>query len=237
MIMRIRPHTLLNLAAMVMACGVFAAGSTPAVGATVALIDFGRDTNTTGGYNNYAFGDGTEVLDTGWSLTVTADGSGNGNAGSGADADVTPEVAIAAFDTSAWEDSIYEGGGSTPALAQLTVSITGLDNGKTYDLLFFGARGNNGASDQTWSLTEGSGGADYAQPSVLDNTAALSWSGLSTNGSNEIAFTISNASSTGSSPITLNFGSVSEVPEPTEILIICFGGIGLAFGRHRRRNR
>ncbi len=201
----------------------------PAAHAQTALIDFGRaggpeglGSNTTTGtpdsYNNVfmdnnhdnattgnvALNDTSDSA-TGWSINVTEGGDDfGGNAGAGADESTFP-AAISGFETTAIEDSMF-GNGEDPLL---TVTISGLDDSLTYDLLFYGSRqaGQNIAA-QTWSLTQGSGGANVVHQSNGNATTVVDWDGLVTNGSGVIAFTISGSQGT-SGALALNFGSIT----------------------------
>ncbi len=162
-----------------------------------------------------------------WTATVADTGNGNGgDAGDGADHDLALPAAVAGFAATATRDSLFANGSA----AQLTVTIAGLDVASNYDLLFYGSRGNNGPT-QTWSLTAGSGGADVSH-GILDNTTTVvDWDNLSTNGSGVIAFTISGNS--GSDGIGINFGQISQVPEPSALMLLGIA-VGLVLLRRRR---
>ncbi|MCA9248811.1 MAG: PEP-CTERM sorting domain-containing protein, partial [Planctomycetales bacterium] len=211
--------------------------------AATALIDFGRNTNLSGAtYNNVSNGAGAVALNattggaTGWSITVTEDGSGSGgDAGSGADATTFP-AALSSFATTALQDSIFAnaGAGSSPSM---TVSISGLDDELTYDLLFYGSRLNGqNVVNQTWSITQGVGGANVLHDSLDNQTVVVDWSATSTNGSGVIEFTITGANS---GALALNFGSITSsiaVPEPSSLLLAGLGVFGLCLRRRRMAN-
>lgn len=220
----------------------------PAVSAATVLIDFGRSTNVASGYTSVAMTtedtsdatSGTVSLGaTGWSIVVTETGTGvsgaskGGNAGSGADDDVFP-AAVSGFNSVALEDSIYGSltatGGPTD-FSQLTITISGLSNSDTYDLLFYGSRGNSNGLNQTWSLTQGTGGADVTHNSLNNESTAVDWNGVSTNGSGVIAFTITGPTGT-TGALALNCGEITAIPEPSAALL---GGLGFLMLLRRRR--
>jgi hypothetical protein len=208
----------------------------PSSYATMILLDFGRPDNTSSSsYNNITIPVSgptattgiiplldTGAVATGWSISVTDNGNGNsGNAGAGADITTVP-AAITGLEQTAYQDSIFANG-SNPGML---VSFTGLNDSLTYDFLFYGSR-NNGqnAPDQTWHLTQGSGGTDVVHASLLNTTTVVDWPGLSTNGSGEITFTISGANG---GALALNAGSISSIPEPSSLGLILAGTLLLA---------
>lgn len=217
--------------------------------ATTVLIDFGRSNSVTAGseapspYNiaaipgnvsNATTGDvalsDTGTNPTGWTVNVTENGSGNGGrAGSGADVFAYP-AAVAGFDGDALKDSLFanDGGGTN---VSMIVTIAGLDDTKTYDLLFYGSRSNGQNVFQTWSLTEGAGGADVSHNSLNNNATVVDWNGISTNGSGVIAFSITGTGDGAAAAI--NFGQIIEVPEPSSLALF---GLGSLLVARRRRN-
>lgn len=211
--------------------------------AATVLIDFGRADNPAGSTYNIASipanGDNvttgnlalfdTGLAATGWTVNVTENGSNlGGTAGSGADVSAFP-AALAGFETEALEDSIF-GNPNGVDPAGLLVTISGLDNSKTYDLLFYGSRSSQNSPDQTWSLTLGTGGASVVHSSLDNTTTVVDWDGLSTNGSGVIAFQISNG---GAGGLALNFGQIVEVPEPGSLALLGLGGLLVASRRRR----
>jgi hypothetical protein len=116
----------------------------------------------------------------------------------------------------------------------LTITLSGLDNTKTYDLLFYGARQNGQNLSQTWALTAGTygvGGADVTHDSLGNTSTVVDWNGVSTNGSGGIAFTITGPANTVGA-LALNFGQITAVPEPATALL---GGLGFLCLLRRRR--
>lgn len=235
-----------TLCAAVAATSLIASEQTKA---TTVLIDFGRDNTVTAGseaggvyntvaiptnVNNATTGDvplsDTGTNPTGWTINVTENGSGNGGrAGSGADMTTFP-AAVSGFDTNALKDSLFaNNAGSGPV--SMVVTISGLDDTKTYDLLLYGGRINNQNLFQTWSLTEGTGGANVSHDSLGNTTVAVDWDSISTNGSGVIAFSISGNSGSGAAA-AINFGQIIEVPEPSSLALIGIGGLLIA--RRRR---
>ena len=222
----------------------------PTAGAATVLIDFGRgaghslgDNSTSGGvdtYNNIQQNPNVDGVTTGnvalvdtsgsgagWSINVTEDGNGfGGSSGAGADVATFP-AAVSGFETTALEDTIFANGSS----ASMTVTLTGLDVSKTYDLLFYGSRDNGqNVNAQTWSLTQGTGGANVVHQSENNQTVVVDWDGLSTNGSGVIAFTISGSNN---GALALNFGQIIEVPEPSTTALLGLGGLALILRRRK----
>ncbi len=205
----------------------FAALLPASVGATTALIDFGRADNVAPAPYNAATHMGgnqsgattglvplndTAGTPTGWAVVVTEDGSGNGgNAGVTADVTAFPTPALDGYDVKALQDSLFanNGGGTAPGM---TVGLTGLDATATYDLLLYGSRANGqSVPNQIWHLAEGTGGTDVVHPSGLNATVAVDWKGIRPNAGGRIVFTIKSATpTTGGVALALNFASITE---------------------------
>ena len=221
-----------------------AVGSASAV---TALVDFG--TSNTPTYNQAAIAgpatptsttgvvalNDTTSAPTGWTVTVTGAGSGNaGTAGAGANVSIFP-AAVAGFETTALQDSIFanQGGGSNPAMV---LTFAGLDSLATYDLLLYGSRNNAQGVDQQWTLTEGTGGGLVSHFSEDNQTTAVDWTSVSPNGSGVIEILL-NTDPAGDriGALALNFGSITEnaIPEPSGVSL--FGlSLGMLFLRRRR---
>lgn len=238
--------------------GVFMAGL-GAADAETFYIDFGRfgaETSATGWNNVAATIGGTEngttllngagvagnpsglLLDStgatsGVTLTVTFSGPIDiGAAGGGADYGGPYPAAVAAWPSAAIADGFFSqpsNGGNT-----MTLTFSGLDNSTTYDLLFYGSRGNNG-SNSSFAVTGAGGTVNTGIANVFNNSSlTASAAGISPN-SGEISV-VYGFPSTGSS--ALNAMSLSAVPEPSTIgLLGLAGGSFLAFQIHRRRQR
>jgi autotransporter-associated beta strand protein len=127
----------------------------------------------------------------GWTLSLSkggASGGAVGPTGTGANYAGPYPGAVSSFAATALKDSIYINN-----QAVLTVSITGLDNTRNYNLLTYGARGNNGGS-QTNALSVGTSASTTSVTfgSFADKANAVSavaWTSI-TPSSGQIAFTI-----------------------------------------------
>jgi len=205
--------------------------------AASVLIDFGNDgTNSpAAGYVSAAMASGNStnnttgnvpLTGTTWSVNVIETGNGNGgNAGDGANYTGTYPAAVSGFSSDALQNGIFANGSAS----QLTVTFSGLSNTESYDLLFYGSRGNNGPNTSTWSITTGSGGANQSSDILNNSTDVIDWNGITADGG-EIAFTIS-----GGSNISLNFGQIvsSPIPEPSSTALLGLGGIALILRRRK----
>lgn len=227
-------HKSLQLLALL--CSSASIGS---AGAATALIDFG--TNNTPSYNSAAMTAGdtgvialtdTASAATGWTVNVLETGTGGGgNAGAGANVSVFP-AALAGFETTALQDSIFanQGAGTAPSMV---LTFAGLNSSATYDLLLYGSRNNAQGLDQIWSLTQGGTGADVTHFSEDNQTVFVDWPSISPNGSGIIEVTL-RAGADNVGALALNFGSITEtIPEPSTLTFLGLTAISL-FARRRR---
>jgi hypothetical protein len=221
------------------------AGFTVTVPAATVLIDFGRSTNTTPGYNNVGETNAFTIANlndttssaTGWSINVANSGTGVnpgfGVAGAGANVAAFP-AALSSFATTALQDSIFSNAASG-SLSSQTVTIGGLSTLETYDLLFYGSRSNGQDVLQNWTMVQGTGGATISHQSLANTTTVVNWAGIVPNASGVISFTISGTSTPTGSATALNFGSITSapVPEPTSMVFAALAGV-VCVSRRRR---
>jgi len=220
--------------------------ATGSVKAATVLIDFGNASGTPGGYTEVVTGpngDGATSGDvalgtTGWTINVTETGAKNGgNAGAGANygtviGDYPGE--LSSFEVAALQDGIFANADGIEGNSQLTVAISGLVDGYDYDLLFYGARGNNGDEQGAdWNITTGIGGSTINTGVFNNSTDVVDWDGIKSVGG-EIVFTITSVGTSFESEISLNFGQIIEtVPEPSSSALLGLGGLALALRRRR----
>jgi arylsulfatase A-like enzyme len=141
---------------------------------------------------------------TGWSLSVVKGGTGDtGSAQSGANYTGSYPAAVATFAATALRDSVFLNNGAT-----LTLTFAGLDSGKTYDLLSYGSRGNNGSTG-SYSLISGtSGSPNSVSFAPLNNsTVAPAWMAITPAAGGLIALRV-NAPASGATG--LNFLQLQE---------------------------
>ena len=69
--------------------------------------------------------------------------------------------------------------------------------------------------------------------SELNATVAVDWAGISPNGSGVIQITINSPGPDRSGARALNFSSITEVPEPSAVLLLGLGDFGLLARRRR----
>jgi arylsulfatase A-like enzyme len=188
--------------------------------AHAALIDFGDPSLSpaTGytlvemqGSNGSGVSSGDVALGTtGWTINVSETGSLNGgDAGAGANYTGAYPAALTGFETDALENGMFANASST-GTAQLTVTLSGLDDSLSYDLLFYAARGNNGSSDAIWEMTTGIGGASLSTPIYNNATGVADWDGIQPVGG-EIVFSITSVGIGTDEVIALNFGEIQLV--------------------------
>ncbi len=191
------------------------------------LFDFGRPDNPSVGgahtYNNISLSSSGAANDdtglialvdasgaaTGWSTQVT--GTSVGYALGGADVTAAP-TAISGLAQSAWGDSLF-------LQAALTVSLSGLDANRTYDLVFHGSRNNNQDQIQTWHITKGTGGTDGFHHSFDNTTHVVDWPNISPDANGEIAFTITVPGAAGA----LNVGCIAASASTTSSGTVIYG--------------
>jgi fibronectin-binding autotransporter adhesin len=154
----------------------------------------------------------TANASSGWTLSLSKGASGTvGTAGTGANYTGPYPAALSAFDSTALRDSIYLNN-----LCVLTVSITGLDNTRNYNLLAYGGRGNN-AGPQTNSLTVGSSPSTTtvtfnSHSDEANAVSAVAWTNTAPS-SGQIAFTISAPSNiVNSNTAAINFLQLVSSP-------------------------
>jgi len=218
--------------------------------AATMFVDFGRtDNQTEGNWNNVHGPSGTTTLttpsidliddggnDTDYTL-VTDFGDGGSWAGDGADyATGTKPGPFAGAPTTATGDSLFA---RTPA--NTTITLTGLSASETYDLVFYGARGNNGGAS-TFLVTDNSGAKPLQSFNVYQNNSNVaSFSGLVPDGDGEISIVfqgILSATGTGTNENQQSNGALnalqitSNIPEPSIALLGMLGGLTLL--RRRR---
>lgn len=204
----------------------------PMHAANIVLIDFGRTDNTTADtlttfFNNSA---STDVMD-----LVFSDGSNSGIdlavnntnstevAGSGADYNSTYPALVASQPESALEDSVFVNANRT-----VTLTFSDLDANLTYDILLYGARGNNGSGLTTYSVFDGTLPVETASFAALNNAANVAnFVGLTPDGNNEITITVATADRGA-----INFGQITVVPEPGSLALLAAGS--LLITRRRR---
>ena len=220
--------------------------ATGSVKAATVLIDFGNASGTPGGYTEVVTGpngDGATSGDvtlgaTGWTINVSETGALNGGT-SGAGANYGTVIGdypgeLSSFEVAALQDGLFANANGQPGNSQLTVAISGLVDGYDYDLLFYGARGNNGDEQGAdWNITTGIGGSTINTGVFNNSTDVVDWDGIRSVGG-EIVFTITSVGTSFESEISLNFGQIIEtVPEPSSSALLGLGGLALALRRRR----
>lgn len=112
----------------------------------------------------------------GWSLSVAKGGGGDvGSAGSGANYTGNYPAAVGAFAATALRDGAFVNNSAT-----FTLTFSGLDSAKTYDLLSYGARGNSGTESSISLLSGTSGSPNSVSFAPLNNaTVAPEWTAIS----------------------------------------------------------
>ena len=205
--------------------------------AATMLVDFGRtDNQTSGNWNNVHGPSGTTTLTTpsvdliddqgnatDYTLVTNFDDGGSW-AASGADYSTgTKPAPFAGAPTTATGDSLFV---RTPA--DTTITLTGLSASETYDLVFYGARGNNGGAS-TFVVTDNSGAKPLQSFDVFENDSAVaSFTGLIPDGSGEITIVFQGVFSSTGTGINTNQQSsgafnalqiTSNIPEPSTVML------------------
>ncbi|MDB4282267.1 sulfatase-like hydrolase/transferase [Akkermansiaceae bacterium] len=130
------------------------------------LIDFGRNDNQTteGNFNNVTGQGGSQGLDTPTVELIDSEGAttgitlnvdfslGGSWAGAQADYGGPYPDAVGVQPTTALQDSMF-----IRSPAQTILTFTGLEAGRVYDVMIYGARSNNGGPDAEWTFTDNSG--------------------------------------------------------------------------------
>lgn len=204
--------------------------------AAVMLIDFGDGNGvTTGNYNNVITTDGTTIplIDDSGSLTGFELANSDGAlAGGGANYAGSFPASVASQPASALQDSLFIRSDTIAEFA--TITISGLSSLETYDLLIYGARGNNGL-EAIFTAVDASGSSAGSISNVFNNAAeTVSFDGLVPDGSGEIILQFASEVS-GSSGAALNFMSITSnpVPEPGAATFLGFSAM-MILGRRTR---
>ena len=214
--------------------------------AAIMLVDFGRsDTITTGNWNNVHGPSGStlstptvDLIDDGGAPTVydlnTSFADGGSWAGSGADYAGAKPAPFTSAPGTAVNDSLF-----VQTTSFVTITLTNLSSLELYDLVFYGARGNNGGAS-AFTITDGTGTLPQQSFDVFNNAAAVAtFSGLVADGSGVITIVfqgLANANpgdGTGSQGALNALQITSSVPEPSSMVL--FGSCGLLALMRRRR--
>ena len=170
---------------------------------------------------------GSALASVGFSLTNnTGQDTTRANVTNGAEGDGT-----AITNSTLYEDSyISNNQGAAPldpiGTANIVVTISGLDDSLTYDLVG-GFDNNNGNFDAEWSAD---GQAITTDPAGAAGAGYASFTGLSTDGSGNLAITVTRTNL----HVTLGALQLTAVPEPGSTSLLLFGIVGVALLRRRK---
>jgi PEP-CTERM motif len=157
-------------------------------------------------------------------ITDTASGAGFDEAGAGANWNGPYPAAISSQPMTALQDGLFLTSANTA-----TLTFAGLNDALTYTFTMYGARGNTGSADIFTPTIFGSNSGPASITNVLMNsTEVASITGTSTGGA--FAFVWSTPGAGGS----LNFMSISTVPEPGSLTLFGLSGL-VGLGVRRRR--
>ena len=155
-------------------------------------------------------------------------------AGSGADYAGAKPAPFTSAPGTAVNDSLF-----VQTTSFVTITLTNLSSLELYDLVFYGARGNNGGAS-AFTITDGTGTLPQQSFDVFNNAAAVAtFSGLVADGSGVITIVfqgLANANpgdGTGSQGALNALQITSSVPEPSSMVL--FGSCGLLALMRRRR--
>ncbi|MDB4669821.1 PEP-CTERM sorting domain-containing protein [bacterium] len=219
---------------------LFAALSSTAPAAMI-FVDFGRtDNQTTGNYNNVhgaASVLATPSLDlidsagaaTGVKLN-TDFALGGSFAGTGADYSDAYPAGVADQPSAALIDSMF-----IRAAASTSLTLADLDSGSSYEIVIYGARGNNGGANTEWTLTDGNGSSTAGYDVFNNSTNVATFSSLVPDESNEISIFYTTTDD-GSRPRgAINFMQITStpVPEPSSSLFLMLSS-GVLLVRRRK---
>lgn len=203
-------------------------------------VDFGNQPNTsTTGWNNMVAASITGLVDS----TGTATGIDIGYAksgvaglsGVGANYDSSDTgwagypatlVGLGIPDTALKDNLFFAQENGT-----ITFTITGLDSSLTYNFLIYGARGNNGSVDTTYTITGSNSGFANIGSVLNNNDDYADIQGIAPLGDTitVVATSINGVSNNGGA---INMMTFTSVPEPASLSLLALACSGL-LRRHR----
>ena len=217
--------------------------------ATIVYTDFGdgsgaissTDTYNTivpsaSGANTSLEGSGesfTNLLDTagvatGIDLHVLVASTGGDVRGGGT---TSSHDSVTGLDDNALDDGFWvnSGNGSTPATVTIALSFSSL-TAAAYDIQL--TSGDGTQRDTTWSITTGTGDASTFTATAASTSGIGSWSTVAPAGGNIVitgTFTADSAFNTS----TINFVSLTAIPEPSSTALLGLGGLALMLRRSK----